>query len=127
MNEKSQHIDESAIAKYLSGEANATEIGELMDWIESSDENLEEFIRFEKLWSASTVHKSVDTNKAWEKVNNQILSKKHHLKLRYYRVVVAAAAIALIIVVVQLFNSEKTTTPPQFAVASMIQPASAAI
>ncbi|MDD4591532.1 MAG: FecR domain-containing protein [Parabacteroides sp.] len=118
MNEKGPHIDKNAIAKYLSGEANATEIGELMDWIEASDENLEEFIRFEKLWSASTVHKSVDTNKAWEKVNNHIFSKKHRLKSRYYKVAVAAAAIALIIVVVQFFNSEKTPTPPLFAVTS---------
>ena len=44
MNDQYPHIDENAIAKYLSGEANATEINELMDWMDSFDENLKSYI-----------------------------------------------------------------------------------
>ncbi|HAT61154.1 MAG TPA: hypothetical protein DCS83_01215, partial [Prevotella sp.] len=68
MNDQYPHIDENTIAKFLSGEADAIEINKLMDWVEYSDENLEEFIRYEKLWAESSVRKPFNAQKAWTKV-----------------------------------------------------------
>ena len=89
MKDQYPHIDEISIAKYLSGEANATEIKELIDWMESSDENLEEFIRYEKLWFESSVHKPFNVQKAWSKVCRRISQKKRRFNLYY---LTAAAA-----------------------------------
>ena len=117
MNDQYSHIDENAIAKYLSGEANATEIKRLMDWVESSDENLEEFIRYEKLWSESSVHRPFNAQKAWPKVCRRISQKKHRFNL-YYFSAAAAAIIILIVISVPFFNTKTTVSSPEFAIAS---------
>lgn len=117
MNDQYPHIDENAIAKYLSGEANATEINELVDWMESSDENLEEFIRYEKLWSESSVHKHFNVQKAWSKVSRRISKEKRRFN-PYYLSAVAAAAIIIIVIFVQVFNNKQSVSSPLFAIAS---------
>jgi len=114
MNSQHSHIDEKAIAKYLSGEANATEINEMMDWIESSDKNLEDFIRYEKLWSKSSVRKSYNIQKAWQKVNKRISKEKRRFN-KYY---LSATAVILIVILVQFFNTKPVVSLQQFAVAS---------
>jgi ferric-dicitrate binding protein FerR (iron transport regulator) len=116
MSDQYPHIDENAIAKYLSGEANATEIKKLMDWVESSDENLEEFIRYEKLWSESSVHKPFNAQKAWPKVSRRISQKKRHFNPYYLSA--AAAIIALIVISIPFFNNKTTVPLPQFAISS---------
>jgi Fe2+-dicitrate sensor, membrane component len=116
MKDQYPHIDEISIAKYLSGEANAVEIKELIDWMESSDENLEEFIRYEKLWFESSVHKPFNVQKAWSKVNRRI-SKKHRFNL-YYLTSAAAAIIIFIVVSIPFFNKNTVASSPEFAVAS---------
>ncbi|BCS85354.1 anti-sigma factor [Prevotella herbatica] len=117
MKDQYPHIDEIAIAKYLSGEANAIEIKALMDWVESSDENLEEFIRYEKLWFESSVHKPFNAQKAWSKVNRRISQKKRRFNL-YYLTAAAAAIIIIIVVSVPFFNTKTAASSPEFAVAS---------
>jgi ferric-dicitrate binding protein FerR (iron transport regulator) len=116
MSDQYPHIDENAIAKYLSGEANATEIKKLMDWVESSDENLEEFIRYEKLWSESSVHKPFNAQKAWPKVSRRISRKKRYFNPYYLSV--AAAIIVLIVISIPFFNTQTTVPLPQFAISS---------
>ncbi len=118
MNDQYPHIDENAIAKYLSGEANATEIKKLMDWMESSDENLEEFIRYEKLWSESSVHRPFNAQKAWPKVSRRISQKKHRFNLYYISAAAAAAVIILIVISVPFFNTKTNVSSPEFAIAS---------
>lgn len=118
MNDQYPHIDENAIAKYLSGEANATEINELMDWMDSSDENLEEFIRYEKLWSESSVRKPFNAQKAWQKVNKRISKEKRRFNPYYLSAAAVAAAIILIVVSVQFFNTKSAISLPKFAIAS---------
>lgn len=115
MNDQYPHIDENVIAKYLSGEAKAFEIKELMDWIESSEENLDEFIRYEKLWSESSVRKSFDTQKAWLKVSRRI-SKKEHPFHPYY--LCAAAIILFVLIFVPFVHNKKIVSLPKFAIAS---------
>ncbi|MFA6819981.1 MAG: FecR domain-containing protein [Bacteroidaceae bacterium] len=117
MNDQYPHIDENAIAKYLSGEANATEINELMDWMESSDENLEEFIRYEKLWSESSVSKHFNAQKAWLKVYRRISKGKRHFKV-YYLSAAAVVAIIISVIFVQFFNTKAVVSSSQFAIAS---------
>ena len=117
MKDQYPHIDEISIAKYLSGEANATEIKELIDWMESSDENLEEFIRYEKLWFESSVHKPFNVQKAWSKVSRRISQKKRRFNL-YYLTAVAAAIVIFIVVSIPFFNKHTATSSPEFAVAS---------
>jgi len=117
MKDQYPHIDEIAIAKYLSGEANAIEIRKLMDWVDSSDENLEEFIRYEKLWSESSVHKPFNVQKAWSKVNRRISRKKRRFNL-YYLTAAAAAIIIFIVISVPFFNRNTAASSPEFAVAS---------
>lgn len=117
MKDQRPHIDENTIAKYLSGEANATEINALMDWVEASEENLEEFIRYEKLWSASSVRKPFNTQKAWKKVSQRISTGKRHFN-PFYLSAAAAAAIILVVIAVQFFNTKTSVSSPQFAVTS---------
>ncbi len=114
MNRQYSHIDENAIAKYLSGEANATEINEMMDWIESSDKNLEDFIRYEKLWSKSSVRKSYNIQKAWQKVNKRISKEKRRFN-KYY---LSATAVILIVILFQFFNTKPAVSLQQFSIAS---------
>lgn len=118
MNDQYPHIDENAIAKYLSGEANAIEIKELMDWMESSDENLEEFIRYEKLWSESSVRKPFNAQKAWSKVSHHISKEKRRFNPYYLSAATVAAAIILIVISVQFFNTKSAISLPKFAIAS---------
>jgi len=118
MNDQYPHIDENAIAKYLSGEATANEINELMDWVESSDENLEEFIRYEKLWFESSGHKPFNTQKAWSKVNRYISREKHRFNPYYLSATAAAAIVILIVISVQFFNTKSAISLPKFAIAS---------
>jgi len=117
MNDQYSHIDEKTIAKYLSGEANATEINELMDWMDSSDENLEEFIRYEKLWAESSARKPFNAQKAWSKVNRRISKKKRRFNT-YYLSAAAVAAIIIIVSFVQFFNTKLSVKSSQFAIAS---------
>lgn len=116
MKDQYPHIDEISIAKYLSGEANAIEIKALIDWVESSDENLEEFIRYEKLWFESSVHKPFNVQKAWSKVSRRISQKKRRFNLYY--LTAAAAIIIFIVVSVPFFNTKTAASSPEFAVAS---------
>lgn len=118
MNDQYPHIDENAIAKYLSGEANAIEIKELMDWMESSNENLEEFIRYEKLWSESSVRKPFNVQKAWSKVNRYISKEKRRFNPYYLIAATVAAAIIFIVISVQFFNTKSVISLPKFAIAS---------
>ncbi|NLI36957.1 MAG: DUF4974 domain-containing protein [Bacteroidales bacterium] len=118
MNDQFPHIDENAVAKYLSGEANAVEISELMDWIESSDENLEEFIRYEKLWAESSVRKPFNAQKAWSKVSHHISKEKRRFNSYYLSAATVAAAIILIVISIQFFNTKSASSLPKFAIAS---------
>ena len=116
MKDQYPHIDEISIAKYLSGEADAIEIKQLIDWVESSDENLEEFLRYEKLWFESSVHKPFNVQKAWSKVNRRISQKKRRFNLYY--LTAAAAIIIFLVVSVPFFNTKTAASSPEFAVAS---------
>jgi transmembrane sensor len=73
---ESTHID-NLIAKYLAGETSKKEFEELTAWMESTPENKKYFegIRFvhDKAIS-SHAYVKVDSNKAWEKVNRQMVS-----------------------------------------------------
>ena len=116
MNDQYPYIDENTIAKFLSGEADAIEINKLMDWVEYSDENLEEFIRYEKLWAESSVRKPFNTQKAWTKVCHRISKKKHHFNIYYLSA--AAAIIIFIVITVPFFNTKTTVSSSKFAVTS---------
>ena len=103
MNTSPDHIDD-LIASYLAGEASRAEIAFLNTWKEQSESNRRYFdqmtLIFEKAATVATVAE-FDTDKAWEKVRQQLTGKKrsmpklsHENQYSYWRV---AAGIALFI------------------------------
>lgn len=101
MNGKTPYINDTILTKFLSGEATASEINEVLDWVDFSDENKNEFARFEKLWFGAKKQKLFNTNNAWNKIASRISKRKRNLIISYSSVA-AAAVIALFVVFTQL-------------------------
>ena len=125
MSDGSDHIDIALIGKYLSGEGTPEEITLVETWINASDENRKEYSRLRKLWESSepdfrVVPADVNTDRAWEKLKNRILTEDNQLKedtddrgknthtLFYYAVRVAAAVVIGAIGYLLIFNPFST-------------------
>lgn len=121
MNKETQHIDNSIIAKFLSGDASTSEIDAVLNWVNLSDENIQKFKQLEKVWTLSNLlkRKPFDADKAWHKFNRQI-NKRRNLQLIYSGV--AAAIIIFAVIFTQTINTEKHTVTPQFAMSSSDKP-----
>jgi ferric-dicitrate binding protein FerR (iron transport regulator) len=119
MNKDKIHINNELLAKFLSGEANPVEIDMVLNWVASSDDNIEEFEQFEKIWTLSHNKRQQNKRKAWHKLNKQI-NKRHNLYLFYSGA--AAAVIAILLVLTQLFTSKNPSSTPQFALSSAEKP-----
>ncbi len=126
MNKQIPHIDDNAIVKFLSGEANDYEAELLLNWMALSDENQKEFERYEKVWSASgqsVENKRFNSDKAWEKVNNRISHRRRSIRVLYTSV--AAAVVAFTVIFTQLTNENTIVDEPQFAMVSKKKPVQA--
>jgi ferric-dicitrate binding protein FerR (iron transport regulator) len=122
MKDKMPHIDKNAIAKFLSGEANATEINSLLDWVVLCDENRDRFAQYERVWSASqlSTRKSFNANTAWAKVSRRIINKQRNLRILYSGI--AAAVIGVIVIIAQFVNTGNQSIAPQLTMLSHKEP-----
>ncbi|WP_317898353.1 FecR family protein [Aurantibacillus circumpalustris] len=118
------------ISKYLSGNANAKEEKELMDWIKTDPANQTEFNQSEKLWKLSLnlkVDKDADVEGAWNefKALTEVQSDIRMRKINFTWLKVAAAAALFIVtsVVIKLFFTEPTQPAPS-VVSVMVEPVS---
>ena len=102
MEDKLQNINQDILAKFLAGEANLEEIEIVANWIDDSDENKDEFAKFQKTWSATSMQKHFSTNKGWKSIDKRISNKKIILKISSF--IAAASIIAFIL----LFNFKET-------------------
>ena len=71
-------------AKYFARETNAQETKELENWVSESPENKKSFDRMYFLWMQSAkkdLEQKVNSNLAWEKLQNRIHSPKKRLKI----------------------------------------------
>ncbi len=119
MNKNSQNIDDSILAKYLSGEADESEIDAVLDWVSSSDDNIEKFEKFQKIWSLTNTKKQVDADKALYKLNIRLTK---HRNIRWLYSAAAAAIIIFIVVITQIINTKTSNNVPQYAIATSETP-----
>lgn len=73
---KIDHLSDEYLLRFLNGDLNKDEIGELHEWINSSEENLLEFEAYRKIWLGTSIHltnNKFDVQTAWDKISNQIL------------------------------------------------------
>ena len=79
MKEENKNIDYfKLISKYLSGNANETEIVLLEKWVLESPENKEQFKTYKKAWILSGINENIketDINQEWENITKQLYSK----------------------------------------------------
>ncbi len=123
MNQNKQHIDDNILAKFLAGEASISEINVVLDWIDSSEKNIETFNEYEKIWSltrASSSQKPFDANISWGEFNKQLVSKQR--KQRFLYSGIAAAVIAFVVIFSQIINTETPISTSQFIVVSIDTP-----
>lgn len=106
MNEQNQHIDE-LIAKKLSNEINADEEILLQEWINSSSVNRNHYLELSAIWNAVETP-TIDTEKAWNKIEPQLKTKTIPL-FRYISYAVAAIVI-IALGFVFIIQSNKTNT-----------------
>jgi ferric-dicitrate binding protein FerR (iron transport regulator) len=77
-----QNIDE-VIARILAGEGSAEDRKILDEWLQASPDNIREFEFAQKIFRETSDPERIafDTDKAWEKVRNQIRAKENHAKV----------------------------------------------
>lgn len=73
MIQKDKNIDE-LLAAYLLGELDASDTQFVSEWIATSEENLQYFEDFSRIWNLSTSSKTptFDSDKAWKKISPKI-------------------------------------------------------
>jgi transmembrane sensor len=79
-NLKMTDMSDEFIIRFFNGKLNKEEIGELEQWISSSQENLELFDNYRKIWlgtSANVPSEKFDNKRAWDKVYHQIHGTKY--------------------------------------------------
>lgn len=84
MNNHSKHtVNTDLLAKYFSNEASVEEINLVENWKNSSEENKKEFNEYNLVWLDTGILKDnfdsslqIDTDLAWNKIQNKIGSKK---------------------------------------------------
>jgi|AntAceMinimDraft_14_1070370.scaffolds.fasta_scaffold53606_2 ferric-dicitrate binding protein FerR (iron transport regulator) len=125
MSQNTQHIDDNILAKFFAGEANISEINVVLDWVDSSEENIEIFNQYEKVWSLSRVssQKPFDANRSWVEFNKRINTKRRKLRILYSGI--AAAIIGLVIIFSQIINNEVSISTSPFIVSSVDSPVDA--
>lgn len=118
MSQNTIHIDDNILAKFFAGEANISEINIVLDWVDSSEDNIELFNQYEKAWSLSrgSSPKPFDANRSWLEFNKRINTKRRKLRILYSGI--AAAIIALVIVFSQIINTEIPISTSPFIVSS---------
>ena len=92
-------MDNSLIIKFLSGEATTEEKKKLRDWINKSDENRTEFIRFKNIWTISAPNRKFDafyTDHDLKQIRSKIRSKEESKTRAVYSWLWRAAAVLLI-------------------------------
>ncbi len=99
---------ELLLVKYLAGEADKDQIRMVEDWKDQSDENLQLFEEYEKVWqNANAFHqvKAIDLDAEWKIQKENILKKtvihksvetKKHPSVLFIAVRVAAAAVLIL-------------------------------
>lgn len=103
MNNNKQNIIDDLLILFLLNEANEQQINELNDWLEQSYYNRQYFEEYKKLWSSSKNITPkpiyVDIDKAWTKVNTQILfneKNKNKKSILWYSVRIAAVLLLFV-------------------------------
>ncbi len=112
MKEFNENIDFNLIGKYLAGETSREEKEYVDNWIASSEDNRNDFIRLQNLWKSAASPQEirpadVDTVEAWQKLKARIeagnrglnVSHRGNERSTYYYPLRAAAAIFIGIIV----------------------------
>lgn len=122
MDHNTQHIDDELLAKFLSGEADKSEIDAVLNWMDSSEKNIDLFNQYEKAWSLSGKpgQKPFDANRSWKMFSKHIATKRRRIRLIYPGL--AAAVIALVVIFTQLINFNPQISTPDFTLASLNSP-----
>lgn len=124
---KNKHISHDLLMSYLLGEANSTQLAEVEDWLQLSDENRKSLDKLDKLWietgKISPPPVAVDIDEAWTKMDNRIeesvktikLPERKHIVLKtVYRI----AAIFILAIGVYAILKITTREPNQIILAS---------
>ncbi|MEQ8242911.1 FecR domain-containing protein [Fulvivirga sp.] len=76
MSERNLGIKDEILAKYLEGEANASEIKEVEVWLKESEDHERYFVKLKSLWrltdKVAPERADVDVDMAWEKVSSRV-------------------------------------------------------
>lgn len=81
-------MDQSAIEKYLSGEASEEEIEELFEWIKADPKHKKMFYDLKKVW-AITSEENKNKGVVWKSIQNRI--EKHERRSQYQQIFKYAA------------------------------------
>jgi len=135
MRNKSEHIDEKILFRFLLGEANPEETKHVEDWLQLSKENKNVLNDYETIWletgKLTPKPVAVDPFSAWQKMSDRIdkfekeksLNKTKVISLRSRLVWITASAAAVLIIffaIQQLFFNPETIKDIQFASAEKI-------
>ncbi len=122
MRNNNQHIDDTLLAKFLSGETNKDEQKMIISWLEERTENHERLDLLEQVWleSGKLKPRPIFVNKAlaWSKLSYRI---KQHEKIASpsiqgfsrFRIALISSVAASILILIGIFNWYVNDTPQQ--------------
>lgn len=104
MNNTPKHIDDTLLAKFLSGEATSSEKEMVSVWMEESEQNRAYFESFATIWvnSTSDERKRPNPDAAWQNIEPRLRTPKYKIILPYL-----GAVAAILIIAFFLFLPEK--------------------
>lgn len=113
MNQENTSIEER-IVRFLDGTIDPAEKAELLAWLESAEENREQFVDFYKLWSCLALqhgpHKKEEAFEAWMKRyrRREPVSRSRTLRLFAYSGAAAAMACLVVFSILNFFRPEES-------------------
>jgi transmembrane sensor len=125
MSEDKNHIDFfDLIAKYLSGEANDSEVKRLENWVLSSPENKAQFNQFKQAWILSGIegnYQNIDVEKEWKNTSEKLfpetkvvpIQRKPERRIGFFLKIAVAVAL-LVVASIWIFNSLNSTDYQEF-------------
>jgi transmembrane sensor len=125
--EASPHMDQSLLAKYISGVCNDSERQAVEAWKSESAEHAAELARLQKLWeaAASPTTYTPDTNEAWKKLEARIRTEaetgQETVRPLWPRLLRAAAVLAILVAAGWfLFEKDTSVQSPGWTVYSAV-------